>query len=85
MSNVLDDIPLEFRTVIVEELARRNPELLAELRHTERPTTEQSDAVVDELYHALSANFGPGHIPNEYGKVIDNAIGAYLQAWPICR
>jgi hypothetical protein len=34
---------------------------------------------------ALSANYGPGHIPNEYGKAIDKAISAYLLAWPINR
>ncbi|WP_186241346.1 hypothetical protein [Mycobacterium simulans] len=85
VSDIFDAISPEFRTVIVEELTRRNPALLAELRGTQKPTSEQSDAVVDVLYHALSANFGPGHIPNEYGKIIDNAIGAYLLAWPIYR
>jgi hypothetical protein len=65
VSNVLDAIPPEFRTVIVEELKRRNPDLLEELCGTQEPTNDQSDAVVDTLYHALSANFGPGHIPND--------------------
>jgi transposase InsO family protein len=34
------------------------------------------------LIAALRENYGPGHIPNEYGKTIDNAIGAYFTAWP---
>lgn len=85
MSDIFDAISPEFRTVILKELKCRNPALLAELYDTQKPTNDQSDAVVDTLYHALSANFGPGHIPNEYGKVIDNAIGAYLLAWPIYR
>jgi hypothetical protein len=85
VSNVLDAIPPEPRALIVEELTRRNPALLAELRGTQQPTNDQSDAVVDVLYGAMSENYGPGHIPNEYGKAIDNAIGAYLLAWPIYR
>ncbi|MHA7653671.1 hypothetical protein ACX9NE_28175 [Mycobacterium sp. ML4] len=83
MSNVLDAIPPEHRAVIEEELSRRNPDLLEALRSTQEPSNEQSRAVVDELIHALSANYGPGHIPNQYGKAVDNAIGAYFLAWPM--
>jgi hypothetical protein len=82
MSNVLDGISPQSRTVIVEELERRNPELLEELRGTPEPTNDLSDAVVNVLIDALSANYGPGHIPNERGKAIDDAIGHYLLAWP---
>ncbi|MHA7653669.1 hypothetical protein ACX9NE_28165 [Mycobacterium sp. ML4] len=85
VSNVLDAIPPDPRALIVEELTRRSPALLAELRATPQPTNEQSDAVVDVLYGAMSENYGPGHIPNEYGKAVDNAIGAYLLTWPIYR
>ncbi|WP_375487936.1 hypothetical protein [uncultured Mycobacterium sp.] len=85
MTNVLDAIPPEHRTVIVEELTRLNPALLAELRAAQKPTNEQSDAVVHALGVSMSPHFGPGHIPNERGIAIDNAIGAYLLAWPIYR
>jgi hypothetical protein len=85
VSNVLDAIPAEHRVVIVEELTRGNPVLLEELRGVQKPTNDQSDAVVDALSDAMSPHFGPGHIPNERGKAIDNAIGAYLLAWPIYR
>ncbi len=85
MSNVLDAIPPEFRAIIVEELTHRHPNLLDELRGTQEPTNDQSDTVVDVLSDAMSPHFGPGHIPNERGKAIDNAIGAYLLAWPIYR
>jgi hypothetical protein len=85
VSNVLDAISPEPRAVIEEELARLDPVLLAELRGTKEPTSDQSDAVADTLYLAMSENFGPGHIPNDRGKAIDNAIGAYLLVWPINR
>lgn len=85
MSSVLDKIPTEARNLIVSELARCEPVLLAQLREAQEPTNEQSDAVVAALSNAMGPHFGPGHIPNEYGKAIDNAIGAYLLAWPIYR
>ena len=85
MSKVLDTIPDEARVLIVEELQRRNPALLAKLRTTDKPTNEQSDAIVNALSYALSANYGPGHMPNEYGRAVERAIDAYLEVWPIYR
>jgi hypothetical protein len=74
--NVLDPIPHEARTVIEDELAQRDPDLLQTLRNTQEPSTKQSDAVVSALFEALSEHFGVGHIPDEHGIAIDNAIGA---------
>jgi hypothetical protein len=86
VSNVLDAIPDDARVLIVEELERRNPALLAELRAAEKPTNDQSDGVVlGVLAPALRENFGPGHRPNEYGLAVERAIDAYLEAWPIYR
>lgn len=83
MINVLDAIPAEPRAIIEKELDNRNPDLLAKLRGSREPTNDQSNAVERALIRALSENYGPGHIPNEYGKAIDNAIGAYFVAWPM--
>ncbi|AKS35869.1 hypothetical protein [Mycolicibacterium goodii] len=85
MSSVLSAIPDDARAVIEDELARRNPELLRLLQGSQRPTIEQSHALIDALSDALSENYEPGHIPNERGRAIDHAIGAYLLAWPIDR
>lgn len=86
MSNVLDAIPTEPRALIVEELTLRNPDLLAELRGTQKPTNEQSDALVlGVLTKALMKTFGPDWVPNEYGLAIERAINTYLEVWPICR
>ena len=86
MSNVLDAIPDEARVLIIEELERRNPALLAELRATDHPTNEQSDGVVSGvLAPALRENFGPEYVPNEYGLAVERAIDAYLEVWPIYR
>ncbi|MFP1153814.1 hypothetical protein ACK280_17135 [Mycobacterium sherrisii] len=86
MSKVFDVIPDRARALIIEELARRNPVLLAELRTAERPTNDQSDGVVlGVLAPALRENFWPDYVPNEYGLAIEAAIDAYLEAWPIHR
>jgi hypothetical protein len=82
VSNLLDAIPAEHRTVIVEELTRYNPALLEELRGTQKPTNDQSNAVSRALSTALSGTFGPGHVPNEYGLAIERAIDAYFDVWP---
>ena len=84
VSKVLDAIPDDARALIVDELERRNPALLAELRAADEPTNDQSDGVVlGVLAPALRATFGPGHVPNEYGLAVERAIDAYLEAWPI--
>lgn len=86
MSKVLDAIPDDARVLIIEELERRNPSLLAELRTTDQPTNEQSDGVVlGVLAPALRENFGPEYVPNDYGQAVERAIDAYLEAWPIYR
>ncbi|WP_234715181.1 hypothetical protein, partial [Mycobacterium tuberculosis] len=76
MSNVLDAISTEHRPVIEQELENRNPALFDELRRTEKPTNEQSDAVIDVLSDALMKTFGPDWVPNDYGLKIERAIDA---------
>jgi hypothetical protein len=85
MKSVLDAVPADHRALILDELERRNPDLIKELSNAERPTNSQSDAIVNALSYALSANYGPGHTPNEYGLAVERAIDAYLEAWPIYR
>jgi hypothetical protein len=86
VSKVLDAIPDHARALIIEELERRNPALLAELRTAQEPTNDQSDGVVlGVLAPALRENFGPDYVPNEYGLEVEAAIDAYLEVWPIHR
>lgn len=56
VSNVFDAVSSDFRGVIMEELKRRNLSLFEELSKVSAPTNAQSDAVVDLLIDALSAN-----------------------------
>ncbi|WP_410597998.1 hypothetical protein [Amycolatopsis sp. lyj-23] len=82
MSNVIDEVPSEFRDVIVELLGEREPELLSALRAQEKPTLDQQEAVIDALGDAFTENLGAGYEPTERGVVIDNALGTFLTRWP---
>jgi hypothetical protein len=86
VGRILDALPDDVRVLIVHELERRNPALLAELRTADKPTNEHSDGVVlGVLTSALRENVGPEYEPNEYGRVVERAIDGYLEVWPIYR
>jgi hypothetical protein len=80
--NVVDEIPEPHRSTFVSVLEDRDPELLRTLRNSTAPTVAASDAVADTFMYALSEHWGPGHEPDETGKRIDNALGAFLTRWP---
>jgi hypothetical protein len=82
MSNTLDAIPAEARAVIVDELNRRDPALLAELRGGQEPTTEQSDAVNLLLAKAIIESLGPDWTPNEHGLAVEHAVTTFFEVWP---
>jgi hypothetical protein len=85
MGDVLDAIPAEAREVIVDVLSRRDPALLAELRHVQEPTTEQSDAVNHLLASEIVQNMGPDWTPNEHGLAVERAVTTYFEVWPLYR
>jgi hypothetical protein len=80
--NVVDEIPEPHRTTFVSVLEDNDPELLRTLRASTVPTFANWDAVQDRLISAMSEHWGPGHEPDETGKRIDNALGAFMARWP---
>lgn len=82
MSTVIESIPAEFRAVVKNLLAERDPQLLSALRSQEKPTLDQQEAMIDVLADAFAEHLGPGHEPTEQGAFIDNALGAFLARWP---
>jgi hypothetical protein len=82
VSNALDVIPVEAREVIVDELKRRDPALLADLRSTNKPTADQRSAVERMLASAVINSMGADWAPNEHGLAVERAIDALLNAWP---
>ena len=85
VSDALDAIPAEARAVIVDELTRRNPALLAELRGTQGPTNEQRDAVERLLASAVIKSLGPDWTPSEHGLAVERAVKTFLEVWPMYR
>jgi hypothetical protein len=80
--NVIDEIPEPHRVVVVEVLEKRDPQLLEALRASSLPTVDQWETVEDTMIDAMSEHYGPGHEPDETGKQIDNALGAFMLRWP---
>jgi hypothetical protein len=85
MSNALDAVPAEARAVIVDELTRRDPALLAELRDVQEPTTEQSDAVNRLLATAIIESMGPDWTPSAHGLAVERAVTTFFEVWPLYR
>jgi hypothetical protein len=85
VSNALDAVPAEARAVIVDELTHRDPGLLAELRGTQEPSTEQRDAVERLLASAVINNMGADWTPNEHGLAVERAVKTFLEVWPTRR
>jgi hypothetical protein len=85
VSNALDAVPAEARAVIVDELTHRDPALLADLRGTQEPTTEQRDAVERLLASAVINSMGPDWTPNEHGLAVERAVKTFLEVWPMHR
>ncbi|WIX79215.1 hypothetical protein QRX50_49195 [Amycolatopsis carbonis] len=82
MNTVIDTLPDEFRTVITNLLAERNPDLLLALQTREKPTMDQQELVIEVLSDAFTEHLGPGQEPTAQGALIDNALGAFLTKWP---
>lgn len=82
MNTVIDTLPDEFRTVITNLLAQRDPDLLHALQAREKPTMDQQESVIEVLSDAFTEHLGPGHEPTAQGALIDNALGAFLTRWP---
>jgi hypothetical protein len=85
MSNALDAVPAEARAVIVDELTHRDPALLADLRGTQEPTSEQRDAVERLLASAVINSMGTDWTPNEHGLAVERAVKTFLEVWPMHR
>ncbi len=85
MNNVLDALPADARAVIVDELDRSDPPLLAELHGAQEPTTEQSDAVNLLLERAIIESLVPDWTSNEHGLAVEPAVTTYFEVWPRYR
>lgn len=80
--NVIDEIPEPHRSTFVAVLEDKDPDLLRALRNSTLPTVAEWETVEETFIDAFSEHYGPGHEPDETGKRIDNALGAFMTRWP---
>ena len=83
MMNALDALPPESSAVIVDELTKSDPSLLAQLRSAQQPTNEQRAAVNELLARAVIKSLGPEWVPNAHGLAVERAVEAFLEKWPL--
>ena len=69
--------------MIVDELTHRDPGLLADLRATQEPTTEQRAAVNELLARAVIRSMGADWVPNARGLAVERAVKVFLENWPL--
>ena len=79
--NAISEVPEPHRGLLTAVLREKNPDLLAALLVSVAPTLQQRDEVAGTMYEALSEHFLPGHEPDETGKAIDDALGAFVNRW----
>lgn len=81
--NALNALPPESSAVIVDELTKSDPDLLAQLCSTQEPTNEQRAAVDVLLARAVIKSLGPDWVPNAHGLAVERAVKAFLEKWPL--
>lgn len=85
MMNAFDDLPAESAAVIVDELTKSDPSLLAQLRSSQEPSNEQRAAVNEMFARAVIRSLGPEWVPNAHGLAVERAVKAFLEKWPLNR
>ncbi|HEX5121363.1 MAG TPA: hypothetical protein VFW65_39770 [Pseudonocardiaceae bacterium] len=80
--NVIDEIPEPHRSTFISVLEDKDPDLLRTLRDSTVPTIEAWETVEETFIDALSEHYGPRHEPDDTGKRIDDALGAFMTRWP---
>ena len=68
MNGVLDAIPPEDRAVIIDELTHLNPAMLADLRATQEPSSEQTRAAAGGYRVIRLTPYGdaPSVVPDDF-------------------
>ena len=83
MTNVVDQMPMNLRSLLVELLGASNPELLTSLLTNEEPTPGERVAVHEILTRSFMGSLTPDDEPTARGREIDDLLGAFLLKWPV--
>jgi hypothetical protein len=85
MMNVIESLPEGARQIVADIVGIKDAELLAALLARDEPTRWEREAVEDILSTEFCNHLRSDYEPTEYGRAIDNALGAFLTRWPIER
>lgn len=82
--SALDKLDGESALVLREVLAKSAPDLLAALEASSEPTREVREQVVDVVADEFDEHVsGPDWEPTAWGKRVDEALGWFLDRFPI--
>jgi hypothetical protein len=71
--------------LVMEILGRRSPELSEQLAHSAVVSSEDAEEVQWILYDEFADQLGEDSEPSAYGKIVDNALGAFVARFIIDR
>jgi hypothetical protein len=83
VSNVLDTLPAQYRSLVIEVIGEEDRALLVSLGTHDEPNREERLAVLDILSSEFSRNLLPDDEPTQRRRDIDDALGAFLLRWPV--
>jgi len=83
MESALDGLDEQTKSVIVEVIERRDPQLITALASHNKQTIEERRAVASILFNEFSMNLDTNFEPTKRGRDIDAAMGEFLLQWPI--
>ncbi len=83
MSNVLTSLPPEMRELFAEVIGEADPALLDALANKTEPSPRDCEAVQEILITEFCSCLQPNDEPTERGRLIDNALGAFLVRWQL--
>jgi hypothetical protein len=83
MSNVVESLPAEMRSLFIDVIGSRNAKLLSSLVVSQEPNKTERLGVHDILTSEFSRCLQPDHEPSERGRAVDNLLGQFLLRWPI--
>ena len=83
VSNVVEALPAGLRQVFIEVIGEHDADLLKSLQARSESDAGQRRAVEELLADEFDNNLGPDWEPTQRGRIINDAIEAFLLRWPI--
>lgn len=80
---MLTSLPPDMRELFAEVIGEANPALLDALSNKTKPSPRDCEAVLEILTAEFCSCLQPNDEPTERGRLVDNALGAFLVRWQL--